>query len=101
MFIVAFFKNDWHLHSEVLEHSNHYDGKNQISFAGMAIMSLLLTVANVLMVAIGSCLLFRIKEVLPVEKKIFWDDLKTARRMYQVRNHFLGMVALLLHSLKL
>ena len=42
----------------------------------MGIISLLLTVANVLMVAIGSALMFRVKEVLPVKKKVFWSDLK-------------------------
>ena len=37
------------------------------------------------MVAVGATLMFRAKEVLPVEKKVFWDDLKTARRIYQGR----------------
>ena len=55
------------------------------SFHQMAIISLSLTVANVVMVALGSALMFRAKEVLPVNKKIFWDDLKTARRIYQGR----------------
>lgn len=30
-------------------------------------------------------LMFRIKEVLPIDKKIFWDDLKVTRRIYQRR----------------
>ena len=29
--------------------------------------------------------MFRLKEVLPVEKKVFWEDLKVARRIYQGR----------------
>ena len=29
--------------------------------------------------------MFRIKEVLPVKKKVFWDDLKIARRIFQGR----------------
>ena len=37
------------------------------------------------MVVVGATLMFRAKEVLPVEKKVFWDDLKTARRIYQGR----------------
>ena len=37
------------------------------------------------MVAIGATLMFRLKEVLPVKKKVFWDDLKIARRIYQGR----------------
>lgn len=55
------------------------------TFAQMGIMSLLLTIANVVMVAIGATLMFRLKEVLPVKKKVFWDDLKIARRLYQGR----------------
>ena len=55
------------------------------NFAEMGLISLMLTVANVIMVAIGATLMFRLKEVLPVEKKVFWDDLKTARRIYQGR----------------
>lgn len=43
------------------------------------------TEANVIMVAIGSSLMFRLKEILPVNKKVFWDDLKVARRIYQGR----------------
>jgi len=31
--------------------------------------------------------MFRIKEVLPVKKKVFWDDLKIARRIYTGRAH--------------
>lgn len=37
------------------------------------------------MVALGATLMFRAKEVLPVKKKVFWDDLKTARRVYTGR----------------
>ena len=33
----------------------------------------------------GATLMFRVKEVLPVEKKIFWDDLRTARKIFQGR----------------
>ena len=29
-------------------------------------------------------LMFRLKEVLPIEKKIFWSDLGIARKIYQV-----------------
>jgi len=42
-------------------------------------------VFNVIFVAIGATLMFRLKEVLPVKKKVFWDDLKIARRIYQGR----------------
>mmetsp|Transcript_27225 Transcript_27225/g.50187 ORF Transcript_27225/g.50187 Transcript_27225/m.50187 type:complete len:190 (-) Transcript_27225:155-724(-) len=57
----------------------------EYNFTQMGVISLLLTVANVVMVAIGATLMFRVKEVLPVKKKIFWDDLKIARRLYQGR----------------
>lgn len=46
------------------------------NFSQIAVMSLLLTVANVVMVALGATLMFRLKEVLPVNKKVFWEDLK-------------------------
>ena len=54
------------------------------SFSQMGFISLMLTVINVIMVACGSALMFRVKEVLPIKKKVFWDDLKFARRFYQV-----------------
>eukprot|EP00585_Thalassiosira_rotula_P002901 CAMPEP_0196151564 /NCGR_PEP_ID=MMETSP0910-20130528/33905_1 /TAXON_ID=49265 /ORGANISM="Thalassiosira rotula, Strain GSO102" /LENGTH=80 /DNA_ID=CAMNT_0041414955 /DNA_START=16 /DNA_END=258 /DNA_ORIENTATION=+ len=37
------------------------------------------------MVAVGATLMMRLKEVLPVNKKVFWEDLKIARRLYQGR----------------
>lgn len=52
---------------------------------GLAVTSLMLTVVNVLFVSIGAILMFRIKEVFPVEKTVFWSDLKIARRIYQGR----------------
>ena len=54
-------------------------------YHNLGLISLSLTVANVVMVAAGACLMFRLKEVLPVTKKVFWDDLKVARRIYQGR----------------
>ena len=54
------------------------------SFSQRGFISLMLTVINVIMVACGSALMFRVKEVLPIKKKVFWDDLKFARRFYQV-----------------
>lgn len=55
------------------------------NFTQLGVTSLMLTVANVIMVALGATLMFRAKEVLPVTKKVFWDDLKTARRIYTGR----------------
>ena len=56
-----------------------------VNFSNLAMISLSLTVANVLFVSIGAISMFRIKEVLPVKKKVFWIDLKFARRIYQGR----------------
>ena len=60
----------------------------EYNFTQMGVISLLLTVANVVMVAIGATLMFRVKETLPVKKKIFWDDLKIARRLFQVKKPY-------------
>jgi len=54
-------------------------------FVTMGIMSLALTAANIFVVWLAAALMFRLKEVLPVKKKVFWDDLKHARRIYQRR----------------
>mmetsp|Transcript_23233 Transcript_23233/g.54787 ORF Transcript_23233/g.54787 Transcript_23233/m.54787 type:complete len:347 (+) Transcript_23233:271-1311(+) len=51
----------------------------------MGIMSLFLTLVNVVMVMVGAILMMRMKEVLPLEKKVFWSDLKIARRIYTGR----------------
>lgn len=48
-------------------------------------MALGVTLANIVLIWISSMLMFRIKEVLPIDKKIFWDDLKVTRRIYQRR----------------
>lgn len=47
----------------------------------MAITSLFLTISNVVLVALGAILMFRIKEVMQFEKTVFWTDLKMARTM--------------------
>lgn len=85
MFIVAIMKdNQWEdfsmkfqpLYPEKFDEaaSEIVDYMNQKypSFSSMGILSLMLTVANVIMVAAGSALMFRAKEVLPVKKKVFW-----------------------------
>jgi len=51
----------------------------------MGIISLSLTAVNILVVWAAAAFMLRLKEVLPVKKKIFWDDLKHARRIYQKR----------------
>ncbi len=59
-----------------------YDAKD---YSVMGTFSLLLTIANVVMVCVGATLMFRVKEVLPVTKKVFWEDLKVARQILQGR----------------
>eukprot|EP01083_Nonionella_stella_P025844 71167_1 len=86
MFIVAAMKgNQWNEHDffnfqpmfperydEVASEIVDYVDQKYPAFSSMGILSLLLTVANVIMVAAGSALMFRAKEVLPVKKKVFW-----------------------------
>jgi hypothetical protein len=63
----------------------------------MGIISLMLTVANVIMVAIGSALMFRAKEVLPVKKKVFWSDLKVQSLMCNLESRLFLLMHLLPH----
>ncbi|EED87642.1 predicted protein [Thalassiosira pseudonana CCMP1335] len=46
-------------------------------------ISLGLTLINIVMIWISSMLMFRLKEVLPIEKKVFWSDLGIARKVYK------------------
>lgn len=61
------------------------DELREHEFAKMGGMSLALTISNIVLVAISSALMFRVKEVLPVKKRVFWNDLKTARKINQRR----------------
>jgi hypothetical protein len=61
-------------------------------FYGMALMSLFLTLANIILVCLASILMFRIKEVLPIKKKVFWNDLSVARKIYQNKAIMTGPV---------
>ena len=49
------------------------------------LLSLFLTLANILLIWVASMLMFRMKEVLPIEKKVFWEDLGVARKIYRKR----------------
>jgi hypothetical protein len=51
----------------------------------MGMISLFITLANILLIWVSSMLMFRMKEVLPINKKVFWDDLGVARKVYQKR----------------
>ena len=48
-------------------------------------ISLLLTLVNILLIWLSGMLMFRMKEVLPIKKKVFWEDLGVARKIYQNR----------------
>ena len=57
-------------------------------WSNYAWMSLTLTLVNIVMIWLSSMLMFRLKEILPIEKKIFWSDLSIARKIYQVKPIF-------------
>jgi len=46
------------------------------------VISLALTIVNIIFIIIASMLMFRLKETLPIEKSIFWTDLGIARKIY-------------------
>ena len=48
-------------------------------------VSLGLTLVNIAMIWISSMIMFRLKEVLPIRKKVFWSDLGIARKIYKGR----------------
>jgi len=48
----------------------------------MGVISLSLTIINIIFIIIASMLMFRLKETLPIEKSIFWTDLGIARKIY-------------------
>lgn len=54
-------------------------------YRNLGIMSLAVTLSNIFLIWISSMLMFRIKEVLPITKKVFWEDLGVARKIYQHR----------------
>lgn len=48
-----------------------------------AFVSLGLTLVNIIMIWLSSIIMFRMKEVLPIEKNVFWSDLGIARKIYK------------------
>jgi uncharacterized hydrophobic protein (TIGR00271 family) len=58
---------------------------NSKEYRRMGFYSLFVTLANILLIWISGMLMFRMKEVLPIKKKIFWEDLAIARKIYQKR----------------
>jgi uncharacterized hydrophobic protein (TIGR00271 family) len=66
----------------------------RIDYREMGFYSIFLTLANVLLIWISGMLMFRLKEVLPIKKKIFWDDLATARKIYQKQAVMTGSITM-------
>jgi uncharacterized hydrophobic protein (TIGR00271 family) len=66
----------------VINDEEEYDGRE---YRRMGFYSLFLTLANIVLIWISGMLMFRMKEVLPIKKKIFWEDLAIARKIYQKR----------------
>ncbi len=89
LMVMAFIKrddwSDFHFHGFATVSEEKSSNFQYTNYSQGALMSLFLTLANIICVALGATLMFRIKEVLPVKKKVFWDDLKIARRIFQGR----------------
>jgi uncharacterized hydrophobic protein (TIGR00271 family) len=66
----------------IINDEEEYDSKE---YRRMGFFSLFVTLANILLIWISGMLMFRMKEVLPIKKKIFWEDLAIARKIYQKR----------------
>jgi len=62
------------------EESDHGD-----KFYRAGAVSLFLTLANILLIWLSGMFMFRMKEVLPIKKTVFWEDLGIARRVYTHR----------------
>ena len=57
--------------------------KNEYSVNGA--ISLAVAVSNILLIWLSGMLMFRMKEVLPIRKRVFWEDLGVARQVYTNR----------------
>jgi uncharacterized hydrophobic protein (TIGR00271 family) len=64
---------------------NDEEEYNSKEYRRMGLYSLFVTLANILLIWISGMLMFRLKEVLPIKKKIFWEDITIARKIYQKR----------------
>eukprot|EP00934_Nitzschia_sp_Nitz4_P003702 Nitzschia sp. Nitz4//scaffold21_size171442//60100//61685//NITZ4_002159-RA/size171442-augustus-gene-0.181-mRNA-1//1//CDS//3329542405//3692//frame0 len=78
----------WFARQNWLGDESLYDGPlthppTQKDFRQGGGMSLALTISNIVLVIISSMLMFRLKERLPIKKKVFWHDLGTARKISQ------------------
>lgn len=76
-FVAAFDTQERHFFDDCDDHKDQYYRSG--------VVSLMLTVVNILLIWLSSMLMFRMKEVLPIRKKVFWEDLGVARKVYQNR----------------
>jgi uncharacterized hydrophobic protein (TIGR00271 family) len=67
------------------KYDNIDDEYNSEEYRRAGLYSLFVTLANILLIWISGMLMFRMKEVLPIKKKIFWEDITIARKIYQKR----------------
>jgi len=56
-----------------------------VEYYQMGLTSLFITLVNIALIWVASMFMFRMKEVLPIEKSVFWSDLGIARKVYQRR----------------
>jgi uncharacterized hydrophobic protein (TIGR00271 family) len=62
-----------------------WSDRDESKLVGGGVVSLLLTLANIILIWAASMFMFRMKEVLPIDKKVFWEDLGVARKIYRHR----------------
>lgn len=58
---------------------------DDIEYYEYGVVSLSLTAANIVLIWISAWLMFKMKEVLPIKKNVFWEDLGVARKIYKRR----------------
>lgn len=79
------------IHGGIINPSDYgydYDAEVELQkedYRKLGFTSLAVTLSNIFLIWVSSMLMFRMKEVLPVKKKVFWEDLGVARKIYQHR----------------
>jgi Domain of unknown function (DUF389) len=76
-----FENSEWSCES-ILQRFGYHDYAQE-TYYQMGWISLMVTIANIILIWMSSMLMFRMKEVLPIKKKLFWNDLGIARKVYQ------------------
>lgn len=71
---------------EEIDSNCEYDDEDcvvQLRYSTMGFNSLFITLANIALIWLSSMLMFRIKEVMPIRKSVFWSDLGVARKVFK------------------